>query len=433
MKKLTTLLLIITTVLACNVPEPSTNDCLQIIDSLNKVIADKCECEPQPEIPTDTIVTPPVDTVILDTLLPEGLNNTMMFGLFENYGGKWMKESSVPWNARYMYLVNGWVNNWGWSQDSGSLAYNYMVESEAMGAMPFLEFYPLTYLGWKGADLTTKIAADTLMYDFFNQYRILIKRAKQFGKPVIIAIEADGLCFIQIQSDANPDQYASVNNCGIKELENLPNTIAGWNKAFIAIRDELGADNVILGLHISHWATGEDLLYQSPIKDLHPFVDEVCDFLEPLGVNDYDLLIADPLDRDAGYYTSLGQNKWLNMDSEASINSSSYNRYAEWLRLFNERTGKRIVLWQIPLGNKYHLNVKNTHGDREGYQDNKVEYFSNRDNIAKFAESGVIGLLFGAGATYQSDHLNDYDNEGNLYMKSVGFEYYSNGRMDLKR
>lgn len=417
MKKLITLLLITITALSCDMSTSTNNDCIKIIDSLNAIIAEMPQC---PEI---------IDTIKISKVkgeVPTQISSTMLFGLKEKYGGKWMYESEVPWNSRYMYLVNGWVNNWGWGSDSGALALNYMKECDKINAVPLLEFYPLTYIGYTSTSLTTKIADDTLMYDYFNQYRILIQKAKEFGKPIIIAIEADGLAFIQMKSNANPNQYASVNNCGIKELEGLSNTIAGWNKAFIAIRDELEADNVVLGIHISHWATGEDLMYQSYTKELQPFVDEVYNFLEPLGINDYDLLVTDPLDRDAGYYDLKGQDRWLDMDSEASINSKSYNRYAEWLRLWNEKSGKRIVLWQVPLGNKWHLNEKNTHEPQEGYKDNKVEYFSNRANLEKFAECGVIGVLFGAGETWQSDQLNDFDNNGELYMKSQGESYYTN-------
>ena len=58
------------------------------------------------------------------------------------------------------------------------------------------------------------------------------------------------------------------------------------------------------------------------------------------------------------------------------------------------------MLWQIPLGNSNHLNVSNNGGARAGYKDNRPEYFfgNGTAHIAKFADAGVIGLLFGAGA-----------------------------------
>ena len=56
--------------------------------------------------------------------------------------------------------------------------------------------------------------------------------------------------------------------------------------------------------------------------------------------------------------------------------------------------------WQIPLGNSNHLNVANNNGPRQGYKDNRPEYFfgsGTTDHMQKFADVGVIALLFGRG------------------------------------
>src|SRR6185503_16302177 len=97
----------------------------------------------------------------------------------------------------------------------------------------------------------------------------------------------------------------------------------------------------------------------------------------------YDVLVGDPLDRDADFYRlTQGQDRWWNASDSASISSRSFNRYAEWLRL----------------GNSNHKNVNNNGGASEGYKDNRPEYFfgSGTAHIEKFADTGVIALLFGA-------------------------------------
>ena len=70
----------------------------------------------------------------------------------------------------------------------------------------------------------------------------------------------------------------------------------------------------------------------------------------------------------------------------------SFNRYAEWLRLWNHKSSKRWVLWQIPLGNSNHRNVANNGSARAGYKDNRPEYFfgNGTAHLAKFADAGVI-------------------------------------------
>ena len=133
------------------------------------------------------------------------------------------------------------------------------------------------------------------------------------------------------------------------------------------------------------------------------------------------MLVGDPLDRDSDYYVLVqGQNRWWDASDSASINSKSFNRYAEWLRLWNVKAAKRWVLWQIPLGNSNHRNVANDGSARAGYKDNRPEYFfgNGTAHMAKFADAGVIGLLFGAGAGGQSSYQNDNYTDGQLFMKS---------------
>ncbi|HYP91138.1 MAG TPA: PA14 domain-containing protein, partial [Polyangiaceae bacterium] len=132
-------------------------------------------------------------------------------------------------------------------------------------------------------------------------------------------------------------------------------------------------------------------------------------------------LVGDPLDRDADFYR-LTQNsdRWWDASDSASISSKSFNRYAEWLRLWNVKAQKRWVLWQIPLGNSSSKNVYNNGGASEGYKDNRAEYFfgAGTAHIEKFANSGVVALLFGAGAGGQSTYTNDQYADGQLFMKS---------------
>src|SRR6185369_6059822 len=125
-----------------------------------------------------------------------------------------------------------------------------------------------------------------------------------------------------------------------------------------------------LGIHISAWASGKDVSYYNVTDPLGPEVDKVYNFLAPAGIaanvtgQTYDVLVGDPLDRDSDFYRlSQGNpNRWWDASDTASISSRSFNRYAEWLRLWNVTAQKRWVLWQIPLGNSASKNVNNNGG-----------------------------------------------------------------------
>jgi len=361
-------------------------------------------------------------------VIPAGLPARVEVGLFEGTGKTWMKDSGVPWDMRYQYFTKGWVDNWGWGNYDGKWALDYMRECDAQRFVPVVQYYQMNDEPGGGEDQFLAKAQNTAtMKSYFGDFKIMMQRAKEFGKPVVVLVEGDGYGLLQQESGNNPNAYAAIKDTGLTELAGLPNTVAGWGLAFLQMRKAVGATNAILGIHISGWASGKDIAYFSVTDPLSPEVNKVYDFLAPLGIganvtiSRYDLLVGDPLDRDSEYYrVSRNEDRWWDASDSASISSKSFNRYAEWLRLWNVKAGMRWVLWQIPLGNSNHQNVFNNGNLREGYKDNRPEYFfgNGTAHIAKFADAGVIGLLFGAGASGQSSYTNDTYTDGQLFMKT---------------
>ena len=373
--------------------------------------------------------------------IPAGLPARVLVGLFEDTGATWMKNSGVAWDARYRYFTKGWVNNWGWGAYDGSWGLGYMRECDGQRTIPTVQYYQMNgEAGGGESAFLQKVQNATTMRGYFGDFKLLMQRAKDFGKPVIILIEADGFGFLQQQTGSNSAAYAAIKDSGVAELAGLPNTVAGWGLAFLQLRKSVGANNVVLGIHISGWASGKDIAYGSVTDALSPEVDKVYAFLAPFGLAanvtgaTWDVLVGDPLDRDSDYYVLVqGQNRWWDASDTASISSKSFNRYAEWVRLWNVKSSKRWVLWQIPLGNSNHRNVANDGSARAGYKDNRPEYFfaSGTAHIAKFADAGVISLLFGAGAGGQSSYQNDTFTDGQLFMKSRAGAILSAGGVTL--
>ncbi|MBZ4418631.1 carbohydrate binding domain-containing protein [Myxococcus sp. RHSTA-1-4] len=374
--------------------------------------------------------------------VPTGLPNRLLIGLFEEAGQNWMRDSGVPWDVRYRYFTKGWVDNWGWGQRDGSWGAAFMQESATQNFIAAPVFYQLFGEpgGGEGESLA-KLGNATTMRGYFSDFKLLMQRAKEHGRPVLVLIEPDALGLLQQQTNSNPNAYAAVAATGLPELASLPNTVAGWSLAFLQLRKAVGANNVILGMHVSAWASGKDIACCSVTDPLQPEVDKVVNFLKPAGLatnvtgTTYDVLVGDPLDRDADFYKlTRGEDRWWNASDTASISSRSFNRYAEWLRLMNVATGKRWVLWQIPLGNSNHRNVHNDGSARAGYRDNRTEYFFGTlgdPHRRKFANSGVIALLFGAGAGGQSSYQNDLGTDGQPYVRSRAGAFLSSGGLTL--
>jgi hypothetical protein len=343
---------------------------------------------------------------------------------------------------RYHYFTKGWRDNWGWDPtNTGIWGLGWMEECDAHGFIPVIQYYCVNDEPGGGEDqFYNKTRNADTMASYFDDFKVLLQRAKEFDKPVLVLLEGDGYAYMERQSGEDPDAYAAVADTGMPELSDLPDTAAGWGLAFLQLRRAVAAENVILGMHISAWASGKDISsFQSDVP-LQPEVDKVYAFLSQLGLasnqtgSTYDLLVGDPLDRDAGYYTvAHSQDHWWDPADDAPIDTKSFNRYAEWLRLWNQKAKKRWILWQIPLGNSNHLNVTNSGGPREGYQDNRPEYFfaDGTAHLRKFADAGTIALLFGPGAGGQAYHTNDIYTDGQLFMQSRAGAFLNAGGLPI--
>ncbi|WP_163867050.1 carbohydrate binding domain-containing protein [Myxococcus eversor] len=374
--------------------------------------------------------------------VPTGMPNRLAVGLFEEAGQNWMRDSGVPWDVRYRYFTKGWVDNWGWGQRDGSWGKTFLDESRTQGFIPAPVFYQLfAEPGGGESESLAKVQNAATMKSYFGDLKILLQRATEFGRPVLLLVEPDAVGLLQFYTNSNPNTYAAVAASGIPELAGLPNTVAGWGLAFLQLRKSVGANNVILGMHISAWASGKDISCCSVTDPLQPEVDKVVNFLKPLGLGanstgaTYDVLVGDPLDRDADFYKlTRAQDVWWDASDNASVSSRSFNRYAQWLTLMNQTSGKRWVLWQIPLGNSQHRNINNDGSARAGYRDNRAEYFFGPSGDAhrrKFANTGVIALLFGAGAGGQSSYPNDLGSDGQPYLKTRASPFLLAGGLTL--
>ncbi|MDA8139200.1 MAG: hypothetical protein M0036_11165 [Desulfobacteraceae bacterium] len=195
--------------------------------------------------------------------VPDGLPARLSVGLMEEPNETWMAESGVAWDMRYHYFVYGWRNNWGWDQtNSGQWGLAFMEECDKSGFIPVVQYYCINgYSNYnESAFLTTTQSAST-MAQYFDDFKVLMQRCKDFDKPVLVLMEGDGYAYMEIQSGDNPNAYSAVAATGMSELQGLPNTAAGWGLAFLKIRQAVGADKVILGMHISAWAPQKDISY----------------------------------------------------------------------------------------------------------------------------------------------------------------------------
>lgn len=355
---------------------------------------------------------------LLTSFAAIGQDRPLTVGLFEDTGNTWMKNSGVKWDYRYRYLTLGWSNNWNNGPKDGSFAARFFQETDSMGFIPAIAYYEAFDLPPSGTGTYAKLKLSASQKQYFEDFKLLMVQAKAFGKPVLVLVEPDTTGYLQGElkgANLTPDTaYAAIKDSGVPELSKLPNTVAGWGQAFLAIRDAVGANNVKLGLHVSGWAAGSDILYgngqgyigSSP--SLQDAVNATSAFLMRLGMDRYDVLVTDPLDRDADYYRiARNEDRWFASSDVADVSTMSFNRYATWLDIFHAKSQKPWIMWQIPIGNSNSPN-----NCTKGYKSNHTEYFfgtGGSAHRAKFAAVGVTTLLFGEGASCQTTRQTDGD------------------------
>src|SRR5215472_10140330 len=167
----------------------------------------------------------------------------------------WMRSSGVPWKYRYQYLSGGanaqssWLHWQDAAAPAGQFAADYLSASGAAGYVPFLPYYVLLQsTPSPGADEGARDFANlnnpATMNAYYAAFKVLMQRAGAYGKPVVVQVEPDFWGFMQDKARtlgvASADGVpASVASSGAADVAGYPNTLAGFGRALLHLRDAL--------------------------------------------------------------------------------------------------------------------------------------------------------------------------------------------------
>jgi hypothetical protein len=291
---------------------------------------------------------------------------------------------------------------------------------DGYGFIPGIHLYNIGY-GHAGGDagLLTEVQSTTFMKSYFAEFKVMMEKAKAFGKPVIIVLEGDSFGMLSLLTNNQPNTMAAVASTGMAELQGLPNTIAGVGLGYLAIKKSVGATNVYMGPDTPYYAANGDIMNYPPSDTdaLASHVSYLYSFFGPFGVGanttgtTFDFSASCPRAADEGYYidpgspAADGRDAWSTSDS-ASVNSPSINRYVGFLDAYHQTSGRPWLLHQVPIGNSQNSNTTYSSSTaRSGYKDILVEYLFQYESpasaairtqhLANFANAGVIGMMFG--------------------------------------
>ena len=347
--------------------------------------------------------------------IPAGLPGHFSFGLF-NTDTAWMTTSGVPWDTRYQYLAggvntgNGWAN---WNSPPGQYALNFIDDARASHTIPGFIYYQILQSAPHYNEFAN-LNDPATMRAYYDDFKLLMQKAAQRPGPLFVDLEPDLTGFMQQNPSNTADDAAlqptSVAASGQPDVAGYPNTFRGFYQALAHIRD-VYAPGVLLGLDISTWGATDDVvlsLRANPQYNWLHHATRTATYLNSLGPG-FQLDFFSPQDRDAAYYQQQGSNRWWD---DTNTTQPTFDTMLAWLQTILTQTNKRALMWQVPNGNRVYRSENNTPGH---WQDNRPEYFLNpangRAHITQWANAGVLGLMFGAGAGDQS-HYDDSAGDG---------------------
>jgi hypothetical protein len=345
--------------------------------------------------------------------LPAGWPNRIELGMADSPGGAAAMKATAAFGFRYQYLAGGANTGSGWAtwNTNGDFARFYIQDSIANGIVPVFTYYQLLQSlpggGNESDALFTNLNNTATMTAYYNDLKLLFQKAGAFPtQKVVVHVEPDLWGYMEQRSTGNDAKTVSakVAETGLPELAGLPSNLSGFARAIIKLRDAY-APNVFVGYHLSVWGTGVDIALANPTDaTVSALATQAAAFHNSLAAN-FDVVFAEFSDRDSAFYQYVygdgGAHWW---DSE------DFRRNVLFLTGFSGAAAKRIVMWQIPVGDTKTTAQNNTWGH---YQDNRPEWLLDdpgRLHLAAYRDAGVVAFLFGGGAsgtTCACDAQND--------------------------
>ncbi len=310
----------------------------------------------------------------------------------ENNAQDWQVNSGVSWDYNYQYITYGW-ETWG-----DNFVQRYVQHAWDHDYIPMVTVYMVLGTPPTCGETSTCYAQKLKDASFVQAYIASLERAAQQARgdsPVIFNLEPDFYGYMQQLSNSSgrpagvqPDDPSSypvaLNKTG------YANNLAGFGR-YIVDLIHATAPNALAAPMASMWATNGDPQTVTAEEAIQ-MGQRTAAFIDAMGGAQADVLIAEWSDRDAGF----GLRPWWD---DTDQNTPRPTRAILWENALSRAAGKRVFLWQIPVGN---MNLDNT---CDHYQDNRVAYAFNHPR--DLADAGVIGMLFGGGASCMTSASTD--------------------------
>lgn len=333
-------------------------------------------------------------------LIPQSLPQRLGWGSnawSETPGQDWQVNSAVPWDYVYQYITYGW-ESWG-----PNFVERFVNQAWDKGYVPMITVYMILGTPPDCGEGGSCYASKLQNADMVQNYLASLHRAalEAVGSNVVIFnLEPDFYGYMQQLSNDSSRPTGVIPNDPASypvalNISGYPNNLAGFGQ-YLVDMVHTTAPNALVAPMASMWATNNNPQNVTADQAIQ-MAQSTAEFIDDMGGAQSDLLIVEWSDRDAGFYEILQQRNdwWDNTDMDLP----RHTRAILWENALLQASAKRLLLWQVPVGN---MSLDNTCGH---YRDNRAAYLFQHPR--DMFDAGVIGILFGGGADCTTQVTSD--------------------------
>ena len=302
------------------------------------------------------------------------------------------------------YLVNAGSGDWTtWNSPAGAYVGIVASAADSVGAVPMFTLYQMAT---NGDGNLAALTNSSFMTRYWSNVRLMYQQIAVYGKPALVNLEPDFWGYAQ-QKGSKPSAVSALVTIN-SDCAGLSNDIAGIAGCLVKMARQY-APRAYVGFPPSDWGANGN-------------VPAVVSYMQALGAQNADFIVAETLDRDAGCFEKSPQPPecvrsgatWY-WDATNQKSPTFKEHFANVNLYHTGLNNLPVIWWQTPMG----VPAGTAGGSDYHYRDNREQYFLTHPT--ELTAVGGLGVVFSAGENHQTTIFTDggqFQSLDNAYLKA---------------
>ncbi len=298
------------------------------------------------------------------------------------------------------YLVGVGSGDWTtWNSPSGYIVQIIAQNASSVGAIPM---YTLYQMAQNGDGNLSGLNSASFMSAYWSNVKIMYEQIAATGKPALVNLEPDFWGYAEQRSTNGDPSSLSADVQINTDCASLSNDVRGVAACLIAMAHRY-APKAYVGFPPAGWGGKTNA--------------DVIAFMNAIGAQNADFIVAQTLDRDSGCYEAPGSvcggggtgKYW----DESNLTHPNFADYLSLIDTYHSGIGNLpLVFWQTPEG----VPSSTPGGSPNHYRDNRMHYFLTHPT--ELTAVGGLAVVFGTGESTQTNITTD---GGQFQQLSTGY------------